>query len=127
MPAASCRQREEAAAAPARVGGSFVPGLASRACTPGVFSVGAVYDSAMGGLTWGSAPNPCTEAAPQADPITCSSRSASLLTMLAPGALITVGGITEAAPPRPRPTWPAPWRSFAPRFRPTRSPPRRAA
>lgn len=73
----------------------YTDGISSPACTPGVVSVGAVYDSNVGGLTWstgGSAT--CTDSTTTADQITCFSNSADFLTMLAPGALITAAGIT---------------------------------
>ncbi len=60
------------------------------ACTPGAVSVGAVYDANLGGLNWGL----CTDATTAADKITCFSNSASFLTLLAPGALISAAGIT---------------------------------
>jgi subtilisin family serine protease len=72
------------------------------ACTPGVVSVGAVYDDNVGGLTWGGS-SQCTDNSTYADKITCFSNSASFLTMLAPGALstaagITMGGTSQATP-----------------------------
>ncbi|MFT3696412.1 MAG: S8 family serine peptidase [Kofleriaceae bacterium] len=62
------------------------------ACAPAAVSVGAVYDANVGGLQYGN----CTDAATAADKITCFSNSASFLTLLAPGALITAGGSTMA-------------------------------
>jgi len=62
------------------------------ACTPGVVSVGAVYDANVGGLTWGG--GTCTDYSTSADKITCFSNSAYFLTMLAPGALTTAAGYT---------------------------------
>ena len=78
---------------------AYTNGIASPACTPGVMSVGAVYDSNVGGLNWGS----CTDFTTTADQVTCFSNSASFLTMLAPGALITsanitMGGTSQASP-----------------------------
>jgi subtilisin family serine protease len=78
---------------------AYTNGIASPACTPGVVSVGAVYDSNVGGLNWGS----CTDYTTTADQVTCFSNSASFLTMLAPGALITadyitMGGTSQASP-----------------------------
>jgi subtilisin family serine protease len=67
--------------------------LSQPACTPGAVSVGAVYTGDLGGLTWGG--GQCTDATTAADKIACFSDSASFLTMLAPGALITAAGITE--------------------------------
>ena len=71
---------------------TYTNGLGSPACTPGVISVGAVYDSNMGGVNWGT--TLCTDLTTAADKVTCFSDSASFLTMLAPGALITAAGIT---------------------------------
>jgi hypothetical protein len=77
----------------------FSAGLAMPACTPLAVSVGAVYDSNVGGLNWGI----CTDNATVVDKITCFSNSASYLSLLAPGALITaagstMGGTSQAAP-----------------------------
>ena len=84
--------------------GSFSPGLSRPACTPGAISVGAVYDSALGGMTWfNGQTTQCTDAGTHANQIVCFSNSASYLSLLAPGALITAGGSTfggtsQAAP-----------------------------
>ena len=72
---------------------AFTDGLSSPACTPGAISVGAVYDANYGGVNWGS--TLCTDATTGADKITCFSNSASFLTLLAPGAMITAADITE--------------------------------
>lgn len=85
------------------VNGSYVDGLAAPACTPGAMSVGAVYDSNVGGRSWGTAPYACSDPSTAADQITCFSQSASYLTVYAPGALIraaglTMGGTSQAAP-----------------------------
>jgi subtilisin family serine protease len=84
--------------------GSFVDGVAGPACVPGVVSVGAVYDANVGGLIW----NPesafqCTDFTSAADQVTCLSQTAPILSLLAPGALVTAGGLTlggtsQAAP-----------------------------
>ena len=80
---------------------NYTNAIGSPACTPGVISVGAVYDSNLSnqgypyGVIWGAAPNTCTDSTTTADQITCFSDSASFLTMLAPGALITAAGITD--------------------------------
>ncbi len=76
--------------------------LAVPAAITGVISVGAVYDAPLGSRSWGS-PIRCTDAATKADQVACFSNSASFLTMLAPGALITaggriMGGTSQAAP-----------------------------
>jgi uncharacterized repeat protein (TIGR01451 family) len=78
---------------------AYINALGSPACTPGVISVGAVYDSNLNnqgypnGVIWGT--NLCTDTTTAADKVTCFSDSASFLTMLAPGALITAAGITD--------------------------------
>ncbi len=72
--------------------GGYTDGISSPACTPGVVSVGAVYDSNVGTRYWSS----CTDTATAADMVTCFSNSASFLTLLAPGALITAAGSTYA-------------------------------
>lgn len=74
---------------------AFVDGLSSPACAPGAISVGAVYDSSIGGVTWATNPN-CTDTSTVADKVACFSNSASFLTLLAPGAFITAGSISEA-------------------------------
>jgi len=76
---------------------TYTNALGNPACTPGVVSVGAVYDSNLstqgypGGVAWGTL---CTDTTTAADKVTCFSDSASFLTMLAPGALVTAGGFT---------------------------------
>lgn len=73
----------------------YTSGMANPACTPGVVSVGAVYDANWGGpYSWSSG---CTDTAASApDRIPCFSNSAYFLTMLAPGAFITAAGIQMA-------------------------------
>ena len=78
----------------AYVSNVFTPGLPIPACTPGVISVGAVYNANLGGLLWGTSPYQCTDYTTQLDQVVCFSQSAANLTLLAPGALITAGGIT---------------------------------
>ncbi len=84
--------------------GSFSLGLSRPACTPGAISVGAVYDSNLGTLTWSSGqPTQCTDLSTGANQVACFSNSANYLSLLAPGALITAGGYTfggtsQAAP-----------------------------
>jgi subtilisin family serine protease len=58
-------------------------GINTFAASPGVVSVGAVYDSAYGSMSWPTAS--CTDPTTSADLVTCFSDSASFLTMLAPG------------------------------------------
>gem|GEM_PF-2516602 len=67
--------------------------IAYPACTPEAISVGAVYDADVGGISYTSG---CTDTITTADKVTCFSDSASFLTMLAPGALITAAGLTKA-------------------------------
>lgn len=78
---------------------AFTNGIASPACTPGIISVGAVYDANLGSRSWTA----CTDSTTAADKVICFSNSASFLTMLAPGAIITAagssyGGTSQAAP-----------------------------
>lgn len=75
---------------------NYTNAISSPACVSAAVSVGAVYDAVIGSggpITWGQAPNQCTDATTAADKVTCFSNSASFLTMLAPGALITVSGL----------------------------------
>lgn len=72
----------------AYVGGAFVAGLNSPACVPGALSVGAVYDSNLGAVAW----SVCTDASSAADQVACFSNTASYLSLLAPGAVISAGG-----------------------------------
>lgn len=67
-------------------------GVASPSCTPGALSVGAVYDSNVGGVAFSD----CTDSTTAADQIACFSQTASFLTVLAPGAFITAASITQA-------------------------------
>ena len=77
---------------------ALTSGMSAPACTPGVVSVGAVYDANWGGpYAWGGPPSICSDPAASApDRIPCSSNSASFLTMLAPGAFITAAGVQMA-------------------------------
>lgn len=70
----------------------YTAALSSPACAPAAISVGAVYDANLGGLRYGA----CSDLTTAADQITCFSNSASFLTVLAPGALITAAGYTMA-------------------------------
>ena len=70
----------------------YIDGIGNPACTPGIISVGAVYDANIGGVSYSSVP--CSDSTTAADQVTCFSNSASFLTMLAPGAAITAGGYT---------------------------------
>jgi len=68
----------------------YTAALSSPACTPDAVSVGAVYDANLGGLAYSA----CSDATTAADKVTCFSNSASFLTLLAPGSMITAAGIT---------------------------------
>lgn len=74
-------------------------GVASPACAPGAVRVGAVYDAALGARSYGM----CADASTQADQVACFSNGSNLLTLLAPGAVITAAGMpmsgtSQAAP-----------------------------
>lgn len=73
----------------------YTNGISSPACTPGVISVGAVYDANWGGWTWNTgSSSTCTDATSAADQVICFSNSASFLTILAPGSFVTAAGVT---------------------------------
>lgn len=82
-------------------------GLGNPACTPGVVSVGAVYDAAYGTLGWvasADANGQCTDTS-AADHVTCFSQSAGYLSMLAPGTFVNApnssfqeSGTSQATP-----------------------------
>jgi uncharacterized repeat protein (TIGR01451 family) len=76
-------------------------GLSNPACTPGVVSVGAVYDAAYGTVQWGVG---CSDTS-AADTVTCFSQSASYLSLLAPGTFVNApdasfqeSGTSQATP-----------------------------
>ncbi len=71
----------------------YTDSISSPACVPSAISVGAVYDSNVGSQSWA---NGCTDNITYADLVTCFSNSASFLTMLAPGSIITAAGIFES-------------------------------
>jgi len=73
---------------------AFADGISSPACVKGAVRVGAVYDSNIGGVSWGN-PLKCSDPTTAADKITCFSNGGSLVTLLAPGAMITAGGETQ--------------------------------
>lgn len=72
---------------------TYTDGITSPACTPYAISVGAVYDTNVGAISYTGL---CTESGTTADKVACFSNSANFLTLLAPGALITSGGATQA-------------------------------
>jgi Ca2+-binding RTX toxin-like protein len=74
---------------------AFHVGISVPACIPGALPVGAVYDSNVGGISWGSGPDQCTDSTTAADKITCFSQSWTSNQVLAPGALINAAGITQ--------------------------------
>lgn len=69
---------------------AYTNGISSPACTPNAVSVGAVYDTNVGARSFGA----CSDTTTVADKPTCYSNSASYLTLLAPGSIVTtaVGG-----------------------------------
>ena len=71
---------------------AFKDGLGSPACAPDAISVGAVYDSNMGGLNWTS----CVDNSTSSNKVVCFSNSASYLTILAPGVNISAAGIIQS-------------------------------
>jgi subtilisin family serine protease len=78
---------------------AFIDGLEIPACSANAVSVGATYDQSSSGWNWGI----CTDAPATVDTVTCFSNSASFLSLLAPGAIITAGGsqkggTSQAAP-----------------------------
>ena len=70
---------------------AYTDGLSSPACSPNAISVGAVYDTNVGPRGYLS-PR-CRDLSTSADQVTCFSNSASFLTLLAPGAIITAADI----------------------------------
>ena len=77
----------------------YADGISMPACTSGAVAVGAVYDANVGSLNW----SVCSDSTTAADKVACFSNSASMLGLLAPGALISVlgssgGGTSFAAP-----------------------------
>lgn len=70
----------------------FTNAISEPACHPSAVSVGAVYDSNVGPLSF----SVCSDSSTAADKVTCFSNSASFASLLAPGALITAAGITQA-------------------------------
>lgn len=77
---------------------NYPDGISEPACAPGAVRVGAVYDSNVGPKTWPYV-NPswapyaeCTDSVTAADIVACFSNSAPILTVLAPGSVITAAG-----------------------------------
>lgn len=59
----------------------YINGISTPACSPGAFSVGALYDSNLGSRTFYG----CTDSTTDADKVACFSNSAPILDALAPG------------------------------------------
>lgn len=72
----------------------YTNGISLPSCVSNAVSVGAVYDSNIGGITWSTTPN-CTDSSTAADQVTCFSNSASFLKLMAPGARIIAGGFNQ--------------------------------
>jgi subtilisin family serine protease len=70
--------------------GALTNAMSSPACSPAAVSVGAVHAANLGGLKWPI----CTDATTAADKVACFSNSASFLSILAPGVMITAAGST---------------------------------
>ena len=70
---------------------AFADGVSSPACVAGAVRVGAVYDSNIGSINTAV----CSDPATAADQVTCFSNGGNLVTLLAPGAMITAGGYTQ--------------------------------
>jgi subtilisin family serine protease len=77
-------------AAVASGNGGLTNAMSSPACSPAAVSVGAVHAANLGGLKWPI----CTDATTAADKVACFSNSASFLSILAPGVMITAAGTT---------------------------------
>lgn len=91
---AGLAQARNAGIAPVVASGNngYTNAISAPACAPAAISVGAVYDANLGGLSYSN----CSDARTASDQIACFSNSASFLTLLAPGALITAAGYRMA-------------------------------
>ncbi|MBI2760679.1 MAG: S8 family serine peptidase [Chloroflexi bacterium] len=74
------------------VNNRFRNGVGHPACVPGAISVGAVYDSNIGGKKYGT---DCSDETTKADQVVCWSQSGPTLGLLAPGVIITAAGVTQ--------------------------------
>lgn len=84
----------------------YTNGISSPACVANAVAVGATYDANVGALTWNlsqyntttgtTSTTTCQDSSTSADKITCFSNSSDMLDVLAPGALVSVGGATVA-------------------------------
>jgi subtilisin family serine protease len=83
---------------------AYPDAVGAPACLSTAFTVGAVYDSNVGGISWAA----CPDATTAADQVACFSNSSPLVDVYAPGALIvsaglgggtkTLGGTSQATP-----------------------------
>ncbi|NLF74479.1 MAG: S8 family serine peptidase, partial [Chloroflexi bacterium] len=83
---------------------AYNAGISSPACLTKVLSVGASYDSNVGGISWSA----CSDASSSATTVTCFTNAGTLLDVIAPGAIITssgmgggtaqMGGTSQASP-----------------------------
>ena len=67
-------------------------GISYPACTVGAVSVGAIYDSNIGGVSYSN----CRDTSTFSDKVTCFSNSSSNLTLFAPGASMQAGGYNQS-------------------------------
>ncbi|MBJ7309793.1 S8 family serine peptidase [Rugamonas sp. CCM 8940] len=72
---------------------AYTNGVGFPACVSGAVVVGAIYDSNIPG---GQAYSSCTDATRNANAVACFSNSSNLVSLFAPGANITAGGVTMA-------------------------------
>lgn len=77
----------------------YINGISNPACTPGVLSAGAVYDSDIGSQTFSG----CSDSSTAVDKVACFSNSVDYLSLLSPAINITVAnttgsGTSQAAP-----------------------------
>lgn len=75
--------------------GAFSDGIGWPACLPAAVSVGAVFDDDLGNFPYADGSQfQCIEPAATEDSVACFSQTAPILSLLAPGAEISAGGIT---------------------------------
>ncbi len=74
------------------VGNAFSNGITVPACLDDALSVGLTYDSNLGTQTFSD----CSDANATVDSIVCWSQSASILSMLAPGSVITAANVSQS-------------------------------
>lgn len=71
--------------------GTFTEGVSFPACVPGVVSVGAVYNTSGGPVSYSGDGVACTDASFAPDQPTCFSQTAPSLDVWAPGAFVSAG------------------------------------